>query len=473
MKKILLSALALLFTMIAYSQAYKGYTVEATTKLTAGDKFVWKGTELKKDSIAYFEQTTDSVRFRSITGQWGNWYKRSSIPSISDDILHWDGYKYAPYPSKKSENPGYAYFYNGDIYGNMVYNYENWVYLDGRISAGVFKTTYDDEFYTESSALSNAGISFEHYNKSDQHTYQAGLGIGANNELYLTTYLSYPFDQKRAFPIRIGETKTEDDYHGQNLIIDDYNKKFQINIDTILLSKGIPSKWLALDSNKNIVYMNDPSTMGGDVYKGVWNANTNSPTLANGTGTTGWYYRCTTAGTALGQTFAVGDKAQYNGTIWEKIPGTDYTLPYSTSAVLGGVKIGSGVSVTGDGTISVSTNYAPSSTVSFPGFGTTHTLAANGDHSHNASAITQDASNRFVTDTEKSAWTAKQEALAFFEQSVSNGVYTYSLPFTLKSTAQVFYNGYLLNNSRWTGWGTTSITLYIDPKLYDVLKIQN
>lgn len=39
---------------------------------------------------------------------------------------------------------------------------------------------------------------------------------------------------------------------------------------------------------------------------------------------------------------------------------------------------------------------------------------------HPASIITQDASNRFVTDTEKSTWNAKQEALGFTAENVSN-----------------------------------------------------
>ena len=74
-------------------------------------------------------------------------------------------------------------------------------------------------------------------------------------------------------------------------------------------------------------------------------------------------------------------KFDVNGNL---IVGTDssYTLPTATASVLGGVKIGSGVSIDGAGLISVSTNYAPSSTVSFPGFGTSHVLAAYGDHDH-------------------------------------------------------------------------------------------
>lgn len=56
--------------------------------------------------------------------------------------------------------------------------------------------------------------------------------------------------------------------------------------------------------------------------KGNWNATTNTPALADGTGDEGDYYRVTVAGTQdLGSgplTFAIGDAAIYNGAIWEK-----------------------------------------------------------------------------------------------------------------------------------------------------------
>lgn len=59
-------------------------------------------------------------------------------------------------------------------------------------------------------------------------------------------------------------------------------------------------------------------------YKGVWNATTNFPTLTNGSGTQGWWYRCSVAGTvdfgAGSITFAVGDDVSYNGSIWEIVP---------------------------------------------------------------------------------------------------------------------------------------------------------
>jgi hypothetical protein len=64
------------------------------------------------------------------------------------------------------------------------------------------------------------------------------------------------------------------------------------------------------------------------VYKGTWDASTNTPTLADGTGTAGWYYRVTVAGSVdfdgaggrAAVTFYIGDDVSYNGTIWQQIP---------------------------------------------------------------------------------------------------------------------------------------------------------
>ena len=67
----------------------------------------------------------------------------------------------------------------------------------------------------------------------------------------------------------------------------------------------------------------------------TWNASTNSPTLANGTGTSGQTYRVTTAGTALGITFAVGDYITYTGTVWQKSLSLNdgNSLPVTTATI--------------------------------------------------------------------------------------------------------------------------------------------
>ena len=65
------------------------------------------------------------------------------------------------------------------------------------------------------------------------------------------------------------------------------------------------------------------------LFIGTWNASTNSPTLANGTGTKGNYYVVSTAGTTSfvgvdGLTVSqwnVGDIIVYDGTNWDKIDG--------------------------------------------------------------------------------------------------------------------------------------------------------
>jgi Collagen triple helix repeat (20 copies) len=65
---------------------------------------------------------------------------------------------------------------------------------------------------------------------------------------------------------------------------------------------------------------------GGLVYKGSWNASTNTPNLASSTGTNGWYYVVSVAGSTNlnGVTdWVAGDWAIYNGSAWQKIDQTN------------------------------------------------------------------------------------------------------------------------------------------------------
>jgi hypothetical protein len=60
-------------------------------------------------------------------------------------------------------------------------------------------------------------------------------------------------------------------------------------------------------------------------YKGTWNASTNSPTLADGTGAKGDYYVVSTAGTqtfgGVQLFFGTGDWIAYNGAVWQRVEG--------------------------------------------------------------------------------------------------------------------------------------------------------
>jgi hypothetical protein len=66
--------------------------------------------------------------------------------------------------------------------------------------------------------------------------------------------------------------------------------------------------------------------LGGAIYQSVWNASTNSPTLTSGTGTKGYYYIVSVAGSTNldGITdWKVGDWAIFNGATWDKVDNTD------------------------------------------------------------------------------------------------------------------------------------------------------
>ena len=90
-------------------------------------------------------------------------------------------------------------------------------------------------------------------------------------------------------------------------------------------NKGAANGYASLDSTGKVPTSQLPSTIAGAMsYQTTWNAATNTPALASGTGTKGFYYLVSVAGTTSLDGIAVwnvGDKAVFNGTVWEKIDG--------------------------------------------------------------------------------------------------------------------------------------------------------
>ena len=82
-----------------------------------------------------------------------------------------------------------------------------------------------------------------------------------------------------------------------------------------------------LDSGGTVPMSQIPASLIGAVnYQGTWNASTNTPTLASGVGTKGYYYVVSVAGsTNLDgiSDWILGDWAIYSGTAWQKIDNTD------------------------------------------------------------------------------------------------------------------------------------------------------
>lgn len=91
-------------------------------------------------------------------------------------------------------------------------------------------------------------------------------------------------------------------------------------------ASGVNLNHSALTLASTFIFMVPPRVCDADVIeaasnRGSWDANANSPTLAGATGTKGYYYRVTTAGsTTLDDvtSWSADDYALYTGTEWVK-----------------------------------------------------------------------------------------------------------------------------------------------------------
>lgn len=114
--------------------------------------------------------------------------------------------------------------------------------------------------------------------------------------------------------------------------------------DQLGAANGVAS----LDGGGKVPAAQLPSTIMN--YRGAWDASSNTPTLANGTGENGDVWRASAAGTvdfgAGPITFAIGDFAIYNGSIWEHSPAADGVS--SVNGATGAVTVDAINQLTGD-----------------------------------------------------------------------------------------------------------------------------
>lgn len=93
------------------------------------------------------------------------------------------------------------------------------------------------------------------------------------------------------------------------------------------LNAGVANGVASLDSAGTVPISQLPAAVLGALsYQGTWDASTNTPTLASSTGTKGYYYVVSVAGSTNlnGITdWKVGDWAVFNGSVWQKIDNTD------------------------------------------------------------------------------------------------------------------------------------------------------
>jgi len=154
----------------------------------------------------------------------------STLTTPLSGMLNWDGEKYALYISKKITDPGFPYMYNG----TDDPTYENRLNID----AIIFSSSY----YAVNGALSGFyGPASIVLSNTPDHTFSVNSW---DNMGKISTN-----DGRR---ILIGNTNY--------IAITDSTNFFEINCSGINLNQGTPSKWLALDSSRNIVYMDAPAS---------------------------------------------------------------------------------------------------------------------------------------------------------------------------------------------------------------------
>jgi hypothetical protein len=108
--------------------------------------------------------------------------------------------------------------------------------------------------------------------------------------------------------------------------------------------KAQPNGYASLDGNGKVPLTQINDALIGNVnYQGLWNAATNTPTLVNppSSGTKGYYYIVSTAGTFASISFEVGDWIISNGSAWQKVDNTD-----AVSSVFG--RTGNVIAANGD-----------------------------------------------------------------------------------------------------------------------------
>jgi hypothetical protein len=105
-----------------------------------------------------------------------------------------------------------------------------------------------------------------------------------------------------------------------NQSIDDASLATELANYILLSEKGAANGVATLDAGGKVPASQLPNSIME--YQGTWDASTNTPTLADGTGSAGDVYIVDVAGTQdLGSgniTFSVGDWVVYNGTIWQQ-----------------------------------------------------------------------------------------------------------------------------------------------------------
>jgi len=172
----------------------------------------------------------------------------------NDDILKWDVNKYAPYTARQDDNEWIEpYFYKPSGIGLDYPIHTLPVYLDGSLTA----------FSLEASKDLTSGNYVTYFVNSEN-----GIGINLYNGVYKTFSIKHDSSGSLVLSansasasdkIYIGSKTAVGAYHGEHVVVDDLNYRFDINMTKVRLNKGTASRFLAVDANKEVVYTDSPA----------------------------------------------------------------------------------------------------------------------------------------------------------------------------------------------------------------------
>jgi hypothetical protein len=181
-------------------------------------------------------------------------------------------------------------------------------------------------------AVGTSGTNFNIASATDTHTFNLPTASATNRGALSSTDWT-TFNNKQNQLNGTGFVKAS----GTTITYD--NSTYQVTSE-----KGQPNGYASLDGNGKVPLAQINDALIGNVnYQGLWNAATNNPTLVNppSSGTKGYYYIVSTAGTFAGISFEVGDWIISNGSAWQKVDNTD-----AVSSVFG--RTGNVIAANGD-----------------------------------------------------------------------------------------------------------------------------
>lgn len=220
------------------------------------------------------------------------------------------------------------------------------------------------------------------------------------------------------------------------------------------------------------------NVIGALVYKGTWNAATNSPTLTSSVGDKGDYYVVSVAGSTNlnGITdWQVNDIAVFNGAVWQKIDNTDAVLSVNgqtgavvltapdvgatpnTAYVLAGTGMSGGGQLTGNVTINLANTAVTAGTYGTASQVSQVTVDAQGritSAANVAIAIANSAVSGLGTMSTQNANSVTITGGTINTVTINSGTLSNA---NITSVATTFPNNYLANSS--TTLGNATLTL--------------